>query len=132
MSLNAFQVNEQIVQFSDMDRAYKVNDFVSVYQTPDTISAQEAWRRIQAGILEEAPYQGNPGMTNSDVAYWLVFQVYNSLTDNAQFYLELSYPQLDAVSISEIHGESAKLLFVTRDKFKFSQRPVVNRNLYSF
>lgn len=128
MSLNAFQVNEQIVQFSDMDRAYKVNDFVSVYQTPDTISAQEAWRRIQAGTLEEVPYQGNPGMTNSDVAYWLVFQVYNSLTDNAQFYLELSYPQLDAVSLSEIHGESAKLLFATGDKFKFSQRPVDNRN----
>lgn len=124
----AFQENTQPIRFDNPEVVYKVNDFVKVYQTLDTIPSQEAWKRIQRGEMEEVPYHGNPGMTNSDVAYWLVFSVANELRENTEFRLELSYPQLDFVSLSEIANEEAELLFATGDSFVFDQRPIDNRN----
>lgn len=124
----AFQENTQSIRFANPEVVYKVNDFVKVYQTPDTISSQEAWQRIQSGEMKQVPYHGNPGMTNSDVAYWLVFSVANELQGNTEFRLELSYPQLDFVSLSEISNDEVDLLFATGDSFVFDQRPIDNRN----
>lgn len=124
----AFQLNSKPLVFSDPEVIYKVNNFVKVFQTPDTITSQEAWIRILNGELDEVPYQGNPGMTNSDVAYWLVFTVVNELPNESDFKLELSYPQLDLTSLSEIKGDTAYTLFITGDSFEFDQRPIRNRN----
>lgn len=126
--LFAFQENEQTIYFSNSELVYKVNDYVKVYQTPDTISSEEAWERIQSGEMEAVPYHGNPGMTNSDVAYWLVFAVANQLQHNSEFRLELSYPQLDFVSLAEISTQGASLLFTTGDSFSYDQRPIDSHN----
>ena len=124
----AYQSNNNPLIFSNPDQIYRVNDYVKVYQTPDTISPQQAWSRILNGEMEQVPYQGNPGMTNSDVAYWLVFTIANQYPYENDFRLELSYPQLDLTSLSLIEGDSARTLFVTGDSFEFSKRPLENRN----
>lgn len=128
IQLLAYQGNDAAIRFTDPEEIYKVNDCVKVYQTPDTIAGDEAWRRIQNGEMEEVPYQGNPGMNNSDVAYWLVFSIRNEYADESDFRLELAYPQLDLTSLSEIKGESAEVLFTTGDSFIFDQRPIENHN----
>ncbi|HEY9118034.1 MAG TPA: hypothetical protein VIN11_09435, partial [Roseivirga sp.] len=47
-----FQLSTTPLIFSDPTEIYKVNEFVKVYQTPDTISSQEAWHRILNGQME--------------------------------------------------------------------------------
>lgn len=124
----AFQLSTKPIRFSDTDFAYKVNDHVRVFATADTISSQEAWTRIISGQMEEVPYQGNPGMTNSDRGYWLVFSISNESRETAEFRLVLSYPQLDLTGLSEIQSDTVQTLFITGDSFKFSERPIKNHD----
>jgi len=116
------------IRFTDTEAIYKVNDHVRVFATPDTISSQEAWVRILSGQMKEVPYQGNPGMTNSDVGYWLVFSISNESRQASEFRLVLSYPQLDLTGLSEVQGDVAQPLFITGDSFKFSERPIENHD----
>ncbi len=124
----AFQVDTDPIYFTDPNEVYKVNDFVKVFRTPDTISSQEALSGILNGKLEQVPYQGNPGMTNSDAAYWLLFTIVNDYAGESEFRLVLSYPQLDYTSLSEVMGNSATTLFITGDSFPFDQRPISNHD----
>ena len=126
--LIALQLSTDPIHFSDENQVYKVNDHVRVFATPDTISSQEAWARIVSGQMKEVPYQGNPGMTNSDRAYWLVFSISNESRKVEEFRLVLSYPQLDLTGLSEIQSDTVQTLFITGDSFKFSERPIKNHD----
>lgn len=124
----AFQVDTDPIYFSDPNQVCKVNDFVKVFRAPDTISSQMALTRILNGEMEQVPYQGNPGMTNSDAAYWLLFTVVNDYSGESNFRLVLSYPQLDYTSLSEVNGDTTTTMFITGDSFPFDQRPVSNHD----
>jgi len=115
------------LMLNNQDDSYNVNEFVSVFSESDTISPQAAFLRIQSGEMLQVPYEGNPGMTNSDVAYWLLFRVTNK-SDQTEFKLELSYPQLDFAQFAEIRNGEVETLAQTGDRFVFDRRPYPHRN----
>jgi len=116
-----------ILQLTDSNSSYKVNHYVQVFSELDTLSPKVAFERINSGVMESVPYEGNPGMTNSDVAYWLLFTIRNN-SSQTEFMLDLAYPQLDYAQLALVDSTGAQLLFETGDKFPFSNRPFSHRN----
>ena len=116
-----------ILEISDDQDAYNLNEFASVFSEADTIGVEEAYERIMKGEMSQVSYEGNPGMTNSDVAYWLLFTISNN-SQQTDFRLELAYPQLDYIQFAEIDSSNIKLISETGDSFVFDQRPLAHRN----
>lgn len=103
----------------------RINDFVEVYHTPDTLKGQEVWSGIQSGDIEKIKQKVNPGITSS--AFWVVATVAN-FNEKEELYLEIDYAQLDYLHLYQISNDSAFSLFETGDKFPFEDRPVQYRN----
>lgn len=115
---------QEIVSFSGSYER-RINDFVVVYHTPDTLDGSEAWSRIKSGGLKQIRQKTNPGITSS--AFWIVAKITNS-GEKEDLYLEIDYAQLDYLHLFEITNYSANSLFETGDRFPFEDRPIHYRN----
>ncbi len=91
--------SQNVQELTNYASSYNVNEYVQVYSELDTISPQLALDRIRSGKMKSVPYEGNPGMTNSDVAYWLAFTFKNNSSET-EFMLDLAYPQLDYLQLA--------------------------------
>lgn len=109
------------------DQIVTLNPYLSVYHTCDTLSGQEAWKQIQKGALAQIEEQSNPGLEYATEVYWVTFTLTNHYTTQAEYYLEIDFPQIDIIQLFQVDS-IAEELHHTGDAFPYDKRPVAYRN----
>lgn len=105
------------------NQAISINPYVEVYQTPDSLSAEEVIARIKNGDLKPAENKTSPGFSRD--YFWIRF----ILTDDqsGDWVLELDNPHIDFVNLFEVKGDEGFLVGRGGDKQAFSYRTEINR-----
>ena len=127
-SIDSFGSISDSVILSQQGKRYDVNLHIRVFETSDSLSGAEAYRKIRSGELTSVKYRTNPGLRDPESAFWILFSVKNESISDPDLFLELKYPQMDYVELFKIHEEEVKNLYVTGDIFPFDQRPVSHHN----
>jgi len=107
----------------ELNQAISINPYVEVYQTSDSLSAEEVITRIKSGDLKPAENKTSPGFSRD--YFWIRF----ILTDDqsGDWVLELDNPHIDFVNLFEVKGDEAFLVGRGGDKQAFSYRTEINR-----
>jgi len=116
------------IQLNPYQEGRFINDSIRVFHALDTLTGEEAWKKIRAGVMTESLNKQKANVNLADDGFWLVFSLRNYNIDQAEYYLELAYNRTDLIHFYEIKDDSVQLAYTTGDTFNFSQRPVVHRN----
>ncbi len=120
------QFPDKPVEFSNRQEVLDLNNSISVYHLPDSISAQEVTQILASGTVQPIKSNTNPGMSFPNDNYWISFSVKNDLDETANFHVEIDFPQLDIVKLYK-RSNPLVLIHATGDDLPFSERPVLSR-----
>ncbi|MEQ8714232.1 MAG: histidine kinase dimerization/phosphoacceptor domain -containing protein [Cyclobacteriaceae bacterium] len=119
---------QKTITIDSEDNRLRINEFLDVYHTPDTINGAQAYQQIKLGQLPESSQKTNPGMLHPKDGYWISFSLRNNLSDHNEFLLELDHPQMDYLNLYEVVNGEVKMVYQTGDMYPFDQRPYIYRS----
>jgi len=100
-----------------------LNAHLSAYATPDELSAEQVWARIQSGLWPKQGDTLNAGFTES--FYWLMFQLKNETAD--PLILEVKNPQINLAELYRITDGVPVHVGRAGDELPLSQHTNPNR-----
>ena len=120
-----FHLSAQQVPLSTSapNQAITVNPYVEVYQTADSLSAEEVMARIRSGDLRQSENKTSPGFSRD--FFWIRFTLPGG--QSGAWVLELDNPHIDFVNLFEVKGDEAQLVGRGGDKQAFGYRTEINR-----
>ncbi len=127
LSVLGFANAQNILELSSHDKVL-INPYARVFHSPELLSGQVAWEKIDQEALMETDKKVNPAMSFPKDSYWLVFSLANASKEEVNHFLEIDYPQMDFIELFSIKENKLDKIFTTGDNFPFDQRPIYDKN----